>query len=44
VWIVSFGVIMDVKVRKKFVLGSHMTFLLNVCLGIGSSKFGLRMS
>jgi hypothetical protein len=31
-WMVSFGVIMDVKVRKKFVLGSRMTFFLNVCV------------
>lgn len=35
---------MDVKVRKKFVLGSHMIFFLNVCLGIASSRDGSRMS
>jgi hypothetical protein len=35
---------MDVKVRKKFVLGSHMTFFLNVYLGIAGSRVGPRMS
>jgi len=35
---------MDVKVRKKFVLRSHMTIFLNVCLGITNSRVGPRMS
>lgn len=37
-WIVSYQVIMNVKVRKKFVLGSFMTFFLNVYLGIAGSR------
>jgi hypothetical protein len=34
---------MDVKVRKKFVLGSHMIFF-NVYVGIDGSRVGPRMS
>jgi len=44
VWIVSFQVIVDVKVRKKLVLGNHITVFLNVCLGITNSRVGTRMS
>jgi hypothetical protein len=34
----SYQVIMNVKVRKKFVLGSLMTFFLSVCLGRAGSR------
>jgi hypothetical protein len=43
-WMDSFWVIMDVKVRKNFVLGSQKTFFLNVYLGIGSLRVVPRMS
>jgi len=35
---------MDVKMRKKFVLRSHMIFFFNVYVGIAGSRVGPRMS